>query len=160
MRTCGPCTACCWVGSVPGLKEEYSFCEHQTEAGCSVHDQPRHRVCESFQCAWLRGVGSEEDRPDLSGVMCAVNEVPSGTFTFAVELQQGAVLKSGAGMLSSCVRAYPFPVIISSFGRRPPDDSGDMIAADPSSPGCSRRNIGKPLRRLAPDVYLHQLVTK
>lgn len=159
-RSCGLCTVCCWVGEVPGLKEAYSNCKHQTEAGCAIHDQPRHKVCESFQCAWLRGIGAEDDRPDLCGVMCAINDVESGTFTFAVELTEGAALSSGSAMIAACVRAYPFPTIVSSFGRRPPDDSGDMIAADQVRPGCSRRNLGKVVGLLEPDIYIHQLVTR
>jgi hypothetical protein len=85
MRTCGDCIVCCVYLKidVPELRKEgMRHCPHvkadepevigervcYTGTGCKVHgDHPP--VCKGYNCAWLRGHGTEEDRPDRCGVL-------------------------------------------------------------------------------------------
>lgn len=66
-RVCGSCTACC---KAPALNmPEYSkpqgvWCQYCVIGqGCTIYDT-RPRACQNFECEWLKGYGSEEERPD------------------------------------------------------------------------------------------------
>ncbi len=79
-RSCGNCDACCTVLSISCLDKPAGVrCSHliqnsedQAGAGaCSIYDD-RPEPCAGFVCVWLRdniGLLSEEDRPDLSGIL-------------------------------------------------------------------------------------------
>jgi hypothetical protein len=79
-RTCGPCTACCKPLAVPEVgKFDGGWCKHAiARKGCSIYEN-RPYACKAFTCLWLNGVGPDEYRPDLLGVMmdtqdCVVDE--------------------------------------------------------------------------------------
>jgi hypothetical protein len=45
------------------------WCEHCTPGhGCKIYES-RPIDCKTFECAWLRGVGEEEDKPNLRKVV-------------------------------------------------------------------------------------------
>lgn len=70
-RTCGPCSLCCRLLPVPELtKDAGRQCPKIAlpAGGCSIHPT-RPAVCRSFECAWLRGAGDEDQRPDLTGIV-------------------------------------------------------------------------------------------
>lgn len=82
-RSCGECAACCTadpVNSDPTFdqiavhKPSGLRCPYQTPGSspargcCSVYEQ-RPRCCAIYECEWLNGHGTEEDRPDRSGVI-------------------------------------------------------------------------------------------
>lgn len=69
-RECGECTACCFTHPVADLeKPAGQLCQH-CEVGrrCGIYTQ-RPPNCRDYQCQWLMGVGSEECRPDRTGVV-------------------------------------------------------------------------------------------
>jgi hypothetical protein len=85
MRTCGDCIVCCVYLKidVPELtKPGMRHCPHveadepevvgervcYTGTGCKMHGA-HPEVCKGYTCAWLRGHGTEEDRPDRCGVL-------------------------------------------------------------------------------------------
>lgn len=74
---CNGCRFCCWSYSVedvpqqakgPGLrilqyKAPLSHCQHECEAGCSIHEQKGYpKECRDFRCPYL--VGDSIHRPD------------------------------------------------------------------------------------------------
>lgn len=65
-RECGPCSLCCDLFPVPELQKDSGarcrWCE--PPHGCAIHTS-RPAVCRSFDCAWLRGAGTDAERPDL-----------------------------------------------------------------------------------------------
>ena len=66
-RACGSCTACCKAPSL-NTPEYYKppgvWCKHcAIGRGCKIYDK-RPRDCQNFECEWLKGYGSEEERPD------------------------------------------------------------------------------------------------
>jgi hypothetical protein len=82
MRQCGECMVCCTYLKVPGVpKAGLCHCPHSsfdeptkdgilfyTGKGCASYDS-RPEACSGYRCAWLRGLGNEEDRPDRCGIL-------------------------------------------------------------------------------------------
>lgn len=70
-RTCGNCTACCFVKAVRELgKPSQTACRHLCGGGCGVYaDRPRS--CRDYACLWRQGMvdGDERRRPDRLGVI-------------------------------------------------------------------------------------------
>lgn len=80
-RRCGSCSLCCKVLHVVELhKPPGKWCLHCApgKGGCLVYaDRPPS--CRAFDCAWLRGAGLEEERPDKIGLVILGNR-PEGLF--------------------------------------------------------------------------------
>lgn len=79
-RSCGDCRLCCKMVAVYELgtePEPYTFtkppnvwCEHAKPSGCAIWaDDRRPTACRTFACEWLRGNGSDRDRPDRSRIL-------------------------------------------------------------------------------------------
>ena len=61
--------ACCEVMAIQALeKPPWSKCENQCAAGCGIYEE-RPDECRTFDCGWLKGFLSEDDRPDKLGMM-------------------------------------------------------------------------------------------
>lgn len=70
-RTCGSCSACCRWPSIEALdKPAKTACVHLEKCGhnCTIYDT-RPEQCADYQCTWLRGIGEERDRPDISKIL-------------------------------------------------------------------------------------------
>lgn len=70
-RSCGECTACCHVKSVPELgKPTQRACAHLCRKGCGVYGQ-RPTSCREYACLWRQGFldADERLRPDRLGVL-------------------------------------------------------------------------------------------
>ncbi len=71
MRTCGSCSACCRWPSIEALnKPAKTACVHLEKCGygCKQYEA-RPKQCSDYQCTWLRGIGEERDRPDISKIL-------------------------------------------------------------------------------------------
>lgn len=70
-RSCGGCVACCDSLNIAELEKPAGvMCGHCSGHGCNVHGQPdMPEVCAGFQCLWLAGMGTEEQRPDRCGII-------------------------------------------------------------------------------------------
>lgn len=75
-RTCGTCTLCCKLPRVAELNKPAGvWCVSCHEGqGCTIYDS-RPQVCRFYMCGWLGGVGSDEMRPDKSGVILSLQHV-------------------------------------------------------------------------------------
>lgn len=95
-RACGACRACCKLPDIPELRKPINtWCRHidfdNPEGGCSIHAR-RPATCRGFECAWLSGLGDEQDRPDRLGVMYQPIKMPDGSQGLAaVEFASGAL---------------------------------------------------------------------
>lgn len=92
---CGECTACCV--NFPLLPEPHFWPEGKRACepcrflgkGCTIHDQPRPKVCTDFKCSWLRGLlgsSAADWRPDKSGLLItlgALDDLLQGYFSQA-----------------------------------------------------------------------------
>jgi len=79
VRPCGGCTVCCDVLPVEALnKGLHERCPHAVDGvGCSIYGE-YFEICKTYRCVWTLGHGSEEDRPDLSGVLVDCRQVRGG----------------------------------------------------------------------------------
>ena len=69
-RSCGECTACCKTHWIESLKKPSGkWCGNCTPGkGCTIY-ATRPGECVEYTCAWLDGVGTEDQRPDKVGVV-------------------------------------------------------------------------------------------
>ena len=112
-RTCGTCRVCCVRPEVPELgKPMDAPCPHlnpdaESERGCMVFGEAtRPRVCGGFSCAWLMGLGDEDDRPDKLGVLMQPT-VRDGEWVLAfVEDRPGALRSERAQWLLGAWAAH------------------------------------------------------
>lgn len=128
---------------------------------CSIHGTPEHpAVCQSFQCAWIRGCGGDEveHRPDQNGVMFSVSETPSGKFGFAMEYRKDALVTTARPMLLAFAAAIPYPIIVRSEWSKPPFDYGDAVVIKQSLwDRCRTHLAGNLMRYITMDVALFEL---
>lgn len=147
-RTCGDCQVCCFMYTVSAIrKEAHTPCPEACESGCRLYASPhRPRLCVTYQCGWLRGVGFAGDRPDLSGVLYQVNEKLRGekfTWPIVTELRQDALFGKGRSLVKRVVTLNAHPVIIVDCDALPPDDKGDRVIVKEELAPRSRRLMGK-----------------
>ena len=69
-RSCGGCTTCCKTLGVDALDkkegEECRYCD--TGKGCKIYAS-RPQICIDYACDWLNGAGTEDERPDKTGIV-------------------------------------------------------------------------------------------
>jgi len=88
-RPCGGCKACCYVLESKALDMKIrEMCQFACEAGCSKWGPDRPNECRKYRCAWAMGLGEEEDRPDLSGVLVDPRKGPRGYSLYAIEVEE------------------------------------------------------------------------
>lgn len=150
MRRCGDCTVCCWVARVPELlKPPQSRCSELTREGdgCGLHGRRnRPQLCQTFQCAWLREMLPEEDRPDLTGIMFTLNHTGRGLVVFAVEVQPHALTTARDAMIRMA-RRVNCPIIVSRFESKYPNDKGDEVVLRDELASRGHAIIGEELWR-------------
>jgi Fe-S-cluster containining protein len=84
--------------------------------GCRDYEN-RPSGCRSFSCAWLRGMGDEDDRPDKLGVMLQpVHHEELGESLAFVEAEPGALRRPRVQRyLSQAVAQAPGRIFIRSY---------------------------------------------
>ena len=97
-RSCGGCTECCFTHMIrtdTGLfKDMFTDCMHCTSGvGCMVYDSGRPDGCKTMSCAWLRGVGADNDRPDKTNVVLSETHTAFGSM-FAITASNADALNS------------------------------------------------------------------
>ena len=108
VRKCGDCSACCYVLKVQNVaphtdgednrelkvfdKAEYTRCVHQKPRGtncCRIYKE-RPQACSTFACGWLKGLGTQNDRPDKVGVVFTLEQTALGPTLLGLETQKNA----------------------------------------------------------------------
>lgn len=160
-RECGDCDVCCFIGAVPELepglnKPPHTPCKHQC-GGCAIHDQKRPGVCVDFQCAWLRGVGDEDQRPDKSGVLCAVSALDGRRpWGVVIETREGG-LEDGEQIIMDLVRTLDFPVFLTGHESKPPNDLVNYaVIKDDLLPRCDKLS-GDLVEMMSKDIGMYEL---
>lgn len=91
-RTCGGCTACCFTHEIKSIRKPLgSWCTHCVNGGCAIYTT-KPSACTKYRCAWLKGVGTEADRPDkVNAVFDLIEEDPfSGAKVLEIlEIKEG-----------------------------------------------------------------------
>lgn len=130
MRECAECQTCCTVAEViegDVRSAAHERCAHQCTTGCDIYERRPSR-CAKFNCSWMHGLGDDSQRPDLTGAMLWVGQTPRGVIGFGVETRENAVLTTARRAVVDFVNGANLPLIITSYGKRPPEDSGDRVA--------------------------------
>jgi hypothetical protein len=71
-------------------KPKYEKCQHQKLGSrcCRIYEI-RPKACVNFTCAWLQGLGSKKDRPDLSGIVFTQEDTILGQTLLGLETRPG-----------------------------------------------------------------------
>lgn len=71
-RPCGECKACCEVLAIQELDKPLNvMCEHAgagPQGCCTIYDS-RPKSCQDYLCLWKLGLGTDDHRPDRSGLV-------------------------------------------------------------------------------------------
>lgn len=114
MRTCGPCSECCYVLGVHEVdKRDWAHCKHErrSSAGvCGIY-KSRPESCATFQCVWLAGQLEKKDRPDRLGIVFATADMDVRQIVIAYVRKPGAD-KTGRGAELLEIIAQQVPVAI------------------------------------------------
>jgi len=159
-RKCGDCEACCYVAEIqegdfykPACKR-CPFLDH----GCSVYNTPKKpQVCTDFNCSWLRGAGSESDRPDLSHVMLMVNKVDGSDWIFAMDLAKNAHLTTGKNIIVDMINKNHLPAIIVDYDKLE-KGKGDYVVIHDSMLARSSQLIGDYIGDLTDNMKIYKLI--
>ena len=131
MRECKECNVCCKLAEVSEgefYKPAGILCQHASCKGCDIFDKPQPpKMCNTYQCSWLRGFGGNEDRPDKSGVMISVSAFNGGTWIFVQETQQDAFKTTGKNMVVDIANKLNTPIIVSDYNTELGNDYGDYV---------------------------------
>lgn len=103
-RKCGDCSECCTVLAVATLgKPTHQRCAHVRVGtrACSIYEQ-RPDECGRYECAWLRGMGSNSQRPDKVGLVVTPEETAFGRTFLIMESRPGAAKRGKT--VTECVR--------------------------------------------------------
>jgi hypothetical protein len=136
----------------------YRWCPHVTPGHhrCALYRDPaRPSVCRGFQCAWLRGIGEDADRPDKIGAMLSVNRTPGGVVGFVMETEKSALYTTARAMVATAARTLAMPWIVSRAGKRPPRDKGDLVVLRADLVEKAHAMLGTLRRPLAPDIAVY-----
>ena len=100
VRSCGSCTECCTVLSIPSLeKSRLTPCSHlkrkkkRKKGGCGIYGK-RPEECRTFQCAWTSAEIPKQMRPDKTGLMAYWVESQFGLALLITETRQAAFDRS------------------------------------------------------------------
>jgi len=118
-RECGRCTACCTAVAVLELNKAPGQPCPKLRAGrpgCGVYaDRPSS--CCTFKCGWLLGFGTDNDRPDRSGIVFHEHQVGGGTpYVIASEMVAGAARRPWAASVIKTAREAGRPVLLLAPG--------------------------------------------
>lgn len=99
-RSCGECYACCVHLGIEELKKwPGQTCRHLDGASgpftrCTIY-QNRPLACSTYYCGWIAGLGSDDYRPDKSGILTTFYPADAGgPFTASIHVLDAK--KSGA----------------------------------------------------------------
>ena len=148
-RVCGECDLCCYEARVdfPDFsKPPHSPCPFQKVSGsygCSIYASiDRPSICSAYKCFWLRGHGGDHDRPDKNGIIASIGHFNGGSWLFVREFQENAIFGTGRQMLIDMVNLIDVPAVITAFGSKPPNDTGDYIVVKNSLKEKSSQTLG------------------
>lgn len=164
-RKCGECSVCCFIGAVPELeKPAHTLCKFvKTDkcGSCSIFNSKElPSTCRSFQCSWRRGFGSDNDRPDMNGVMFSINLVETQIYIVAIETKEKAILTTAKDMAIQMVTDQKIPMIVTKHDAKPPEDTGDYVIIHDSIIDKCKNICGNQIFSLSVDVSMFELVKK
>lgn len=149
---------CCVVAAVPDLdKPAFTPCpllRTSPDGCCSVAAEPgRPDICAAYRCAWLDGLGTDDDRPDSIGAMFSINRTERGVIGFAIETEPDAMTTSARDMAVTFARGHQMPLIVGAYGK---DTAGEWIILHDALRERASSILGAEVARLASDVTMYE----
>lgn len=161
MRNCDECAVCCEIAEVKEgdfYKPAGKLCSHSCN-GCKLFGKSdRPKVCSDYQCAWSRGYGDINDRPDKSNVMLSVSDFNGGVWIFVQETERDAYFTTGKNVIVDTLRKVKIPVIISDYDTPFGEDTGDYVVILDSMKERAKNIAGEEIRKLAKDITVYKLI--
>jgi hypothetical protein len=163
IRKCEECAVCCVITEI----SEDNFhkcanypCEYLNNEGygCSLFGKKeKPNRCTEYECAWLRGFGGDNDRPDKSNIMLFINSFNGGIWIFAMETKKDAYRTTGKSIIVDMVEKFDLPIIISDFDSKPPYDKGDYVVIKNELEYKSNQIKGDFIYELENDIKVYKL---
>jgi len=162
-RKCGSCSICCEIAEVRGndfYKKPHRMCKfHKEGVGCTIfNDAKRPSMCHTFKCAWLMGLGEENDNPHINKVMVSLNEFNGGRWIFVIDVEKNAHLTTGKNIILDMIDKYHLPVIISDSESRFPNDKGDYVIIHKNLENRSKYIMGEFISKFSEDANVYKLI--
>lgn len=159
-RQCADCHACCVYTQIDEGEFHKPACVACPflDHGCSIHNTPKMpKVCSDFQCAWLRGHGSGNDRPDKSKVLISINMVNKQPWIFVMDLSPNAHQTSGKNIIQKMAQDYDLPLIIVDY-KNLKSGSGDYVIIKDSLLNRCKNLAGERIIKLGKNLYSYHLL--
>lgn len=119
MRKCGTCFACCVWPAIKELDKPARVpCKHldKQDHGCCTIWSDRPKTCSDYNCAWLRGMGADEDKPNNTNVMIDRRSTQFGVVLVAHQLKSGAAMTpEGQSAIERTTRDEGLPCLIADY---------------------------------------------
>lgn len=163
-RECVECITCCIVTEIsyndfykaPDIK-----CKYLNDAcdGCSVYGTDKKPPnCTNYNCAWLKGFGDINDRPDLNNVMLSIDRFNGGVWIFVMETKKGAYLTSGKNIITEVANKFNYPVIVVDYDSKYPNDKGDYVIIKNSLENISKFIMGDFICNYNDNMNVYKLI--
>jgi hypothetical protein len=164
-RTCGECIACCIVPEVRGedfVKPSLATCPYinpETKINRCLLQRTGKKplMCTSFRCAWLRGFGSGNHRPDKVGCMVSLNTIGGSTWIVVMNLKPTAHLTTGKQLITDIASRIDFPVIVVEHDHLK-GGKGDYVIIKQSHEPRSTKIRGDFIVRYTDDMNIYKLI--
>lgn len=119
-RECDECDVCCVVAQVKEgdfNKPACVSCPYLKKNGgkkrCGLFgDKKRPKMCSTFECAWKRGFGTIDSRPDKNGVMISINNFNGGRWIFVLDVKKDAHKTTGKSIIIDMITKFNLPAIV------------------------------------------------
>ena len=165
-RECGDCGVCCILSEIKEndfYVEPYKPCKFlkDCKGGCLIFGkEERPKMCSIYECAWLKGFGDDNDRPDKNNIMISLNDFNGGVWFFVMETKKYAHRTTGKNIIIEIVNKYDIPVIVSDIDSVYPNDKGDYVIIKKSLEKRSKMIMGDFIYNLDDDINIYKLIIK
>jgi hypothetical protein len=88
-----------------------------TGKGCKIHGK-HPKTCSGYKCAWLKGHGAEEDRPDKCGVLMDNSKGVKNAIECKPVWEGAAEEPAGQRAIERVSRDMDVPALVTSFYER------------------------------------------
>ena len=159
-RECGECNVCCFEAAINEgtfVKPAEQRCMYLKEGskGCLIFGtSKRPHMCKQYECAWKKGVGDLNDRPDISGVMISMNKLGIDMWIFVLDLKPLAHLMEGKNIVIDAISKYDMAVMLSDFEKR---GFGDYVLIKEKLMGCTENVRGEFVSDYAKGIKMYKL---
>jgi hypothetical protein len=164
IRECGDCTVCCNMTSIDDtltdgtklIKEGGENCGYLNKncTGCSLYEM-RPKTCRSFDCSWLQGYGSTDDRPNKNGLLVYEQDINNGHWIIFLETKENAILNSKS-IVEDIMNKKNTAGIVVEYGSE--DFIGDLTVVKNKDLERAKTMVGEKVGMINEDIGVYKLI--